>query len=496
MDFRMNVSNRVRRSVVPLLALLAVLGAPALSAQTLTAEEARIVARVEANADAALALLERTVNINSGTMNPAGVRRVGDVLRAELDAVGFATRWIEMPPEMNRAGHLFAERGGDRGRRLLLIGHLDTVFEEDSPFQAFVRDGGRARGPGVNDMKGGNVVIVHALRALHEVGVLDGAAITVAFTGDEESAGSPLAVSRRDLIEAARTSDVALEFETAVRDREGEYATVARRSSSSWTLTVRGRTAHSSGIFSEGTGSGAIYEAARILSAFHDELRGERYLTFNPGVMVGGTDAAIDHETGRGTAFGKTNVVAQTAVVRGDLRTLTDEQLEGARARMREPIPTSTASSSPRPSARSDQLEMIASENFVSRAVLEAMGSVLTNKYAEGYPGKRYYGGCEVVDEVERLAQERLLRALRRRPRQRAAALRRAGQHGGVTSRCWSRATPAGDEPLRGRAPHPRLAGQLQRPALQRGGVRRPRGRPPHRLRPAPRDWRWRCGRR
>ena len=56
------------------------------------------------------------------------------------------------------------------------------------------------------------------------------------------------------------------------------------------------------------------------------------------------------------------------------------------------------------------QLEMIASENFVSRAVLEAMGSVLTNKYAEGYPGKRYYGGCEVVDEVEKLAQERLLR--------------------------------------------------------------------------------------
>jgi glycine hydroxymethyltransferase len=56
------------------------------------------------------------------------------------------------------------------------------------------------------------------------------------------------------------------------------------------------------------------------------------------------------------------------------------------------------------------QLEMIASENFVSRAVLQAMGSVLTNKYAEGYPGKRYYGGCEVVDEVERLAQERALR--------------------------------------------------------------------------------------
>jgi glycine hydroxymethyltransferase len=54
-----------------------------------------------------------------------------------------------------------------------------------------------------------------------------------------------------------------------------------------------------------------------------------------------------------------------------------------------------------------EQIELIASENIVSRAVLEAQGSVLTNKYAEGYPGKRYYGGCEVVDEAERLAQER-----------------------------------------------------------------------------------------
>ncbi|MBQ8101173.1 MAG: serine hydroxymethyltransferase [Paludibacteraceae bacterium] len=53
-------------------------------------------------------------------------------------------------------------------------------------------------------------------------------------------------------------------------------------------------------------------------------------------------------------------------------------------------------------------IELIASENFVSDQVLEAMGSVLTNKYAEGYPGKRYYGGCEVVDESERLAIERL----------------------------------------------------------------------------------------
>src|SRR5512138_1157769 len=55
-------------------------------------------------------------------------------------------------------------------------------------------------------------------------------------------------------------------------------------------------------------------------------------------------------------------------------------------------------------------LELIASENFVSRAVLEAAGTVMTNKYAEGMPGKRYYGGCEMVDQSERLASERAKR--------------------------------------------------------------------------------------
>src|SRR6201981_1617079 len=55
-------------------------------------------------------------------------------------------------------------------------------------------------------------------------------------------------------------------------------------------------------------------------------------------------------------------------------------------------------------------IELIASENFTSLQVMQAMGTPLTNKYAEGYPGKRYYGGCEVVDEVERLAIDRAIR--------------------------------------------------------------------------------------
>ena len=57
---------------------------------------------------------------------------------------------------------------------------------------------------------------------------------------------------------------------------------------------------------------------------------------------------------------------------------------------------------------QSEGLELIASENYVSDQVLEALGSICTNKYAEGYPGARYYGGCEVVDEIEQLAIDRL----------------------------------------------------------------------------------------
>jgi glutamate carboxypeptidase len=328
------VSRSIRIPI--LLAALIAAAAPATAdAQGLSAQERRIVQHVDAHADEAVAFLERIVNINSGTLNAEGVREVGRAFQAPLDSLGFDVRWITLPDSLRRAGHLFAYRQGTRGRKVLLIGHLDTVFERDDPFQRFVRDGRYASGPGVNDMKGGDVVILYALKALHAAGALEGTTITVAMTGDEEAPGRPLEIARRDLIQAGRDSDVALEFETGARDSAVEYATVARRSSSGWTLTVRGRTAHSSGVFSEGTGSGAIYEAARILTAFHEELRGEQYLTFNPGVIVGGTDVRYDRGESRGTAFGKTNVVAQTAIVTGDIRTITDEQLQRTRERMR-----------------------------------------------------------------------------------------------------------------------------------------------------------------
>lgn len=311
------------------LALLAAGPAPA----QLNPAERRMSATATQEAERSIALLERMVNQNSGTLNLAGVRAVGEIVRAELEPLGFEVQWVDMA-QAGRAGHIVAtHRGNGRGKRLLLIGHLDTVFEPDSPFQRFTREGDRATGPGIGDDKGGIVVIIAALRAMHAAGTLRDADIRVVLTGDEERPGSPIELARRDLIEAGRWADVALEFENLARDDGREYATVARRSSTSWTLRTRGRTGHSSGVFGETLGYGAIYELARILDAFRRELP-EQNLTYNVGVVAGGTPAEIDADGFRVTASGKTNIVAETAIARGDIRSLTAEQEARVRARM------------------------------------------------------------------------------------------------------------------------------------------------------------------
>ena len=213
-------------------------------ADQLDATEQRMSDWIDANLENAIGLLEETVNIGSGTMNHKGVREVGVVMRRELDALGLDTEWIEMPADVNRAGHLFGKREGGHGPKVLMIGHLDTVFESDDAFQSFVRDGNSARGPGIEDMKSGNVVIVYALKALQEVGALDDFSVVVAYAGDEEKYGAPLSISRKDLIDAGQWADIALGFESAITDEGVDWATIARRSSSSWVLTVTGRQAH------------------------------------------------------------------------------------------------------------------------------------------------------------------------------------------------------------------------------------------------------------
>ena len=313
---------------------IASVASAAIAAAELDPVEQSIVEWVDRHAEGAVDLLEETVNIGSGTMNHDGVRAVGEVMARELSALGFVTRWIDQS-SVNRAGHLFGRRDGRAGPKILMIGHLDTVFEADDAFDSFRRDGDIATGPGVDDMKSGNVIIIYALKALADAGVLDDLSLIVAYTGDEENAGAPHSVSRKDLIEAGQWADVALGFEAAVAYDGSDQATIARRSSSGWLLTVGGKQMHSSGIFGESAGAGAIFEAARILDAFYDELRGEEYLTFSAGTIQGGTDVEYDPEETRGRTFGKINVVPRKAVVHGDIRTISDEQLERVRAAMR-----------------------------------------------------------------------------------------------------------------------------------------------------------------
>lgn len=301
--------------------------------QKLSRTEKKILAHVQTMNNESINFLEKLVNINSGTLNKKGVREVGAVFETAFKSIGFKTQWINMPEEMNRAGHFFASHDGNKGKKLLLIGHLDTVFEKNSPFQKFERiNDTTAFGPGANDMKGGDVVVFFALKALSDLNLLKNSKITVAFTGDEESTGKPLSISRKDLIEAAKNSDIALGFENSTGFN---YATIARRGASGWQVKVEGKRAHSSGVFNENTGAGAIFEMSRILNSFYEEVKGEKYLTFNPGTILGGTFVNYNPQKSSGDAFGKTNVVAQTTFVNGGLRFISEEQKNNARSKMR-----------------------------------------------------------------------------------------------------------------------------------------------------------------
>src|SRR4051812_42611047 len=295
-----------------LAALLALsLAAPASAA--LSPAEQTMIRTVDAEQQRTTDLLQRWVDQNSGTMNLAGVQAVRRMVEPQFTALGFKTEWIDMSAA-KRAGHLVARHvGSPKSKRLLLIAHLDTVFELDSPFQRWTREGDWAHGPGSGDDKGGIAVIVAALRAMQAAGTLKNANITVFMTGDEEDAGNPLTISRRDLIAEGKRADVALDFEDLAHDSGLEMGSIARRSAGSWTLTVTGRSGHSAGVGSPGAGFGAIYELARILDQFRRELPEDK-LTYNVGMVGGGQTADLDAGRIRVQATGKTNIIAAKAV--------------------------------------------------------------------------------------------------------------------------------------------------------------------------------------
>jgi glutamate carboxypeptidase len=309
----------------------------------MTPVESAIVKAVDGETPAAIDLLVKLVNINSGTMNLAGVVAVKDVIAPQIEALGFKVQWMPMESLDGRAGDLVAEHvcpagTGKCGKRVLLIGHMDTVFELSSSFQRYSivpgTNGNVATGPGVNDMKGGLVVMLTALEAMKAAGVLDNAEIRIVLSGDEERHGAPLSISRKDMIDAAKKSDVALEFEPGGIVDGKDVQSISRRSAGTWRVETTGRTGHSSQVFSERMGDGAVYELTRILDAFRKELR-EPGLTYNVGLVLGGATATMNANGTGGEATGKSNVIPPAALALGDLRTMDNEQTTRVQAKMR-----------------------------------------------------------------------------------------------------------------------------------------------------------------
>ena len=319
------------KHLLAVVASVLLLATPA--AAKLSQPEQRMAATVQAEQARTLSFLERMVNQNSGSLNPAGVEAVSRIVRTELEPLGFTVRWVPLP-QTGRAGHLVATHKGAPGRkRLLLIGHLDTVFEPDAPFQRWTREGDKGHGPGASDDKGGVAVIVAALRAMHAAGTLKSANIEIGLTGDEEDPGSPLDLARRDLIAAGKRADAALDFEGLAQENGRDMGSIARRSVTDWLVTVTARSAHSSGVFSTSSGYGANYELARILDEFRRELPEDK-LTYNVGLIAGGSAVKLDEGKIRADVAGKTNIIAGQAYARGDLRALTNEQVERVKAKM------------------------------------------------------------------------------------------------------------------------------------------------------------------
>jgi len=319
------------RAAAALVALLAAASAEA----ALSPAERKMVVTVDASRDRDVALLQKLVDQNSGTRNFEGVRAVAAMLQAELEPLGFTVRWVPMP-ETGRAGHLLAEHKG-RGKHILLIGHMDTVFEKDSTFQKMVRRGDTVEGPGVSDMKGGLVIMISALRAMQAAGTLKSADIKIVLSGDEESAGHPIEQARGDMIAAGKWADAALEFEGLAQEHGQDVGSISRRGSITWTLTTTGHTGHSAGIFGKEDGFGANYELARIVDTFRRELR-EPNLTYSVGIMLGGvtaTPSATTEEAVGGSAQGKANIIAGQGYATGDIRALSNDQAMRIERKMR-----------------------------------------------------------------------------------------------------------------------------------------------------------------
>jgi glutamate carboxypeptidase len=286
------------------------------SPPALTDLHARVTDRIPAYLDD----LEKLVNIDCGSYTPEGVNRVADLVTDRLAAVGavIERRGGGTAPDGRPLGDLVIGRLDGSGPRLLLVGHMDTVFEPGTAaLRPFRVDGDRARGPGVSDMKGGLLAGLAALAALDEAGSRPSA--TFVANPDEEI-GSPF--SGPVIRELAAEHDVALVLECA---RANGDIVSARKGIADLVVTVRGRAAHA-GVEPE-KGRSAILAAARLVGSLH-ELNGRwPTVSCNVGVIAGGT---------------RPNVVPAECRFEVDLRAANTDEFAAATAAMTELLATPT----------------------------------------------------------------------------------------------------------------------------------------------------------
>jgi glutamate carboxypeptidase len=261
--------------------------------QSLSPIENQIIEWVGSQQDEMVSLLEKITNINSGSLNKAGLNQLSSIFEQELDALGFATSrlpggLIDMPhcPNSNLsldlADHVLATRDGEgegAGKRILLMGHMDTVFPPDSPFQQFSLDNGGVRGPGVFDMKGGLVILLYALKALDQFDLLEDQHISVLLNSDEEVGSLS---SRAHLEQQAVLHDYGLVFEGSVNNNQIRQ----RKGLGQARFVVNGRASHAGAAHQDGRS--AIRELAYKIIELESMTNYESGLTVNVGLVSGG----------------------------------------------------------------------------------------------------------------------------------------------------------------------------------------------------------------
>jgi len=257
-----------------------------------------------------LTLLNELVCIQSGTKNKSGVDRVGQVILREMKALGFT---CEQKKDRDFGNHIIAKSPGfDPGKKQVLItGHMDTVFPQDTDFNFFKQDEKNCYGPGVADMKGGLVVGIFALKSLVRGNFMHRLPVTFIFNSDEEMGSK----SSRSLIQnEARKSKIAFVLEAG--GLNGEIVT-GRKGNVSAELKITGEAGHAA--FAGINKASAILELAHKTIAIEALNAPEQGISANVGTVEGGIGP---------------NTIPQHASARIDFRFLKSKDLISLKSRL------------------------------------------------------------------------------------------------------------------------------------------------------------------